>query len=268
MVNASNEVDCANLTCLPLPKALDLLHSCVQGSIESIARLDSILEETRSLNREVMLKRRAQAAAQPPEDRDSRSARARMKGRAWRGAESLKPHPDTEPILSRPRPQVSGLRRVPVLVNARGVPFLRIKKPQPPSLTRALRSKLDHRWKRIVRRERLENELLLAKDENYWDELVGERDPPSWTASISSSLKDVNTLLQTGDQKNALLAQKMWEVVMREQELAKLEKEERRRLRRENSLMKMEESSVIEATTLHKPGMGAQANAATYRSST
>jgi len=247
---------------------LDLLHSCSQRSIESITRFDSLLEETRSLNQKVRLKRRAQAATQVPKNRDSQPARARAEGRAGRRAESLKPHPDTEPILSRPRPQVSGVRRVPVLVNARGVPFLRIKKPQPPSLTRALRSKLDHRWKRIVRRERLEKELLLAKQEDYWDELVGERDPLSWTASICSSLSDVNVLLQTADEKNALLAQNMWEVVLRERKLAKQEKEERRRLRRENSLMKMEESFVIEANSLDTTGLGAQNNTATHRSAT
>jgi hypothetical protein len=143
-----------------------------------------------------------------------------------------------------------------VLISARGVPFLRIKKPQPPSLSRALRSKLDNRWKRIVRRERLENELLLARDEDYWDELVGKRHPSSWKECIVSSLKDVDTLIQTGDEKNALLAEKMWEVVLKERELARQEKEERKRLRRQNLSMKTEKASGIEASPGNTDGNG------------
>ena len=85
----------------------------------------------------------------------------------------LKRFPDTPPLLeSRPRLHVAGRRRVPVLVNGNGTPFLRIKKPQPAFLSKVLRDRTAIRQKRVDTVQRLEKELVLAKDEDEWDGIL------------------------------------------------------------------------------------------------
>lgn len=135
-------------------------------------------------------------------------------------------HPDATSILARPRPVVSGKRRVPVLVNARGVPFLRIKKPQPLNLSGVLRSKLENRWKRIERRERLETDLLIARGEDTWDKLTRGQEPDTWSQVVSDALTEVNDKIRESDLQNKKLAHDMWKVVLAERKLA--EEEEKR----------------------------------------
>lgn len=129
-------------------------------------------------------------------------------------------HPDAIPITSRPRPIVSGKRQVPVLINARGVPFLRIKKPQPMNLSGALRSKLENRWRRIERRESLEAALVMAKAEDAWDELTHNKEPDTWSQVISDALMEVNDKIRESDLQNKKLARDMWNVVLAERKLA------------------------------------------------
>lgn len=129
-------------------------------------------------------------------------------------------HPDATPILSRPRPVVSGKRRVPIFVNARGVPFLRIKKPQPMNLSGVIRSKLDNRWKRIERRDRLETASVIAEGENLWDQMTLGQKEVSWANEVQSALKAVNDKIAESDAKNKKLAEDMWQVVLDERKLA------------------------------------------------
>ena len=129
-------------------------------------------------------------------------------------------HPDAIPITSRPRPVVSGKRRVPVLINARGVPFLRIKKPQPMNLSGAIRSKLENRWRRIERREILEAALVMARAEDTWDELTHSEEPNTWSQVISDALAEVNDKIRESDLQNKKLARDMWNVVLAERKLA------------------------------------------------
>lgn len=134
-------------------------------------------------------------------------------------------HPDATPILSRPRPVVNGRRRVPVLVNARGVPFLRIKKPQPMNLSGVIRSKLDNRWKRVERRERLADDSMLADYEDLWDKLTVGREDVTWAKEVYDALKEVNTRIEDSDVKNKQLADDMWDVVLAERKLAEEERQ-------------------------------------------
>lgn len=134
-------------------------------------------------------------------------------------------HPDATPILSRPRPVVNGRRRVPVLVNARGVPFLRIKKPQPMNLSGVIRSKLDNRWKRVERRERLTDDSMLAEYEDLWDKLTVGREDVTWVKEVYDALKEVNTRIEDSDVKNKQLADDMWDVVLAERKLAEEERQ-------------------------------------------
>ncbi|OAX84131.1 hypothetical protein ACJ72_01497 [Emergomyces africanus] len=207
-------------------EALDLLHSCTQKNLESIRRLESIVQRAFDLKNEIHKSREIQAAHHRPENRNTHAARKKAEGRARRRPDALRPHPDTEPILSRPRPHVNGPRHVPVLVDARGIPFLRIKKPEPPSLSRALRSKLDARWKKILRRDKLEDDIYLAQREDEWDRIVGQGDEARWESIVAECLDSTMNTIKHEDQKNKELAQKMWEIVLKERELAKREREE------------------------------------------
>ncbi|PGH01740.1 hypothetical protein GX51_05056 [Blastomyces parvus] len=209
-------------------EALDLLHSCAQANAESIGRLESIVQRALDLKSNIHKSCEIQAAQHRPENRNTRALRKRAEGRARRRPEALRPHPDTEPILSRPRLQINGPRHVPVLANARGLPFLRIKKPQPPSLSRALRSKLDARWKKILRRDQLEDDIYLAEQEDKWDLIVKQNDGTFWVSTVAALFDYTIKTIHYEDEKTKELAQKMWEVVLKERELAKKEREEMR----------------------------------------
>ncbi|OXV07409.1 hypothetical protein Egran_04829 [Elaphomyces granulatus] len=206
-------------------EAVDLLHSTSQGNESEIYRLQTLLSEGRSLRLLNASEHRELTNARcnkPLSALDKKKAESRRYQRA-----TAYRHPNAQPILSRPRPVVSGRRRVPVLVSARGVPFLRIKKPQPKILSDVIRTKLDKRWNRILLRDRLQAELLLAKDEDDWDGLVGDETLPSWTSEIRVALEEVIEKIQGSDQKNKELAEAMWNVVLSERKLAEEEAERR-----------------------------------------
>lgn len=134
-------------------------------------------------------------------------------------------HPEATSILSRPRPVVSGKRRVPVLVNARGVPFLRIKKPQPMNLSGVIRTKLEKRWRRVERRHMLQDALAMARAEDQWDQLTVGREETSWTREIFQAIKEANSQIHNFDWKTRALAEDMWKVVLAERKLAEEEKQ-------------------------------------------
>lgn len=209
------------------------MDSCSHGNPESIDKLGTLRREAYALSEKLRSDRKALASLSPPEDRTS--PRRVRRAEALRLNQAVVPHPDVEPILSRPRSKVSGRRRVPVLVNARGVPFLRIKKPQPRSVSRAINSKLETRWKRIQLRERLQKEADMANAEDAWDEFVGETVTQSWSVDILESLREVSQKIQDVDMESARLARGMWRVVLQERELADQEKRERIALRRQRS---------------------------------
>ncbi|KAJ9323840.1 hypothetical protein DTO027B5_7643 [Paecilomyces variotii] len=222
-------------------EALDLLHSASQGKNEGISRLSALLSEGRALRLRNSSEQRALTEAQPVKPL-SKKEKKKEANRRHQEATALR-HPDATPILSRPRAVVSGRRRVPVLVSARGdVPFLRIKKPQPKNLSGVIRSKLDNRWKRIVRRDRLEEELLVAQDEDHWDSITGQKEPESWTTEIRNAHKEVIQKIKESDNKNRLLAEAMWNVVLAERELAAKEEKQREMERKARSLERSESS--------------------------
>ncbi|PGH18563.1 hypothetical protein AJ79_00342 [Helicocarpus griseus UAMH5409] len=211
-------------------EALDLLHSCSQRNPESISRLQSILQRTLDLKQQIHKQREIQGANHRPENRNIRALKKRADGRARRRPEALRSHPDTEPILSRPRLHVKGTRRVPVLVNARGVPFLRIKKPIPPSLSRAVRSILDWRSKKTDLRHDLEDYIYLANLEDQWDTMTGQSEEHwnTWVAVPKSTVYLNNKMIADDDRKREQIARKMWEVVLKERVLAEKEREDLR----------------------------------------
>ncbi|KAE8352817.1 hypothetical protein BDV28DRAFT_119799 [Aspergillus coremiiformis] len=198
-------------------EAVDLLHSASKGNQYDINCITQLISNVQlAKRRESALQRELSKKKPKPlsrkQQRTSESRRVQE--------QTARRHPDATPILSRPRPVVSGRRRVPVLVSARGVPFLRIKKPQPKNLSGVIRSKLGIRWKRIERRTRLDLELLFARDEDAWDALTTGSEPETWAKEIKDALDVVNQQIQDADKKNMKLAEAMWNVVLAERKLA------------------------------------------------
>lgn len=134
--------------------------------------------------------------------------------------ETRRRHPNTPSIFQYPQRPVTK-RRVPVLVNARGVPFLRIKKPQPQNLSGTIRAILDKRWRRIEMRERLRTELLFAKDEDAWDRMTKNVEECKWTEEVEDALRDVCVKIDESDRKNRAVAEGMWRIVLTEREKVK-----------------------------------------------
>ncbi|PKX92576.1 LYR motif-containing protein [Aspergillus novofumigatus IBT 16806] len=200
-------------------EALDLLHSASQGNEHDRHRIATLVLESQSIKKQTIEFQKALASTVQPKPLSKRELK-KEESRRFQEMTARR-HPDATPILSRPRPVVNGRRRVPVLVSARGIPFLRIKKPQPKNLSGVIRTKLDKRWRRIERRDKLGVEILFAKDEDEWDQLtLGRPETETWAGEIKKALAEVNTQLKESDSKNKELAEAMWQVVLAERKLA------------------------------------------------
>ena len=138
------------------------------------------------------------------------------------------PYPGASRTLDRPFPNVSGRRGVPTLVNANRVPFLRIKKPQPPFLSRIIRSIVKTRNHRILKGEKLANELLYAQDEEEWDrilcEVAGLDSPnllePHWHREAKQAVDDNHQRQTRAIQRRADISAQMHAIVEKEKALA------------------------------------------------
>ncbi|GKZ29066.1 hypothetical protein AbraIFM66950_002803 [Aspergillus brasiliensis] len=206
-------------------QALDLLYSASQGDQNGVQRIRKLISESESAKRQKSEWHRERAKVIPvkPVSRKELKKEANKRYRIL----TAKRHPNATSILARPRPVVNGKRRVPVLVNARGFPFLLIKKPQPKFLSAVLDSKLKRRWKRMERLKRLESELPMARDEDEWDLLTGHKEDAKWSGPVKVSLKEVQGQISEGDRKTKELAQAMWKVVLEERKLAEQEEKQR-----------------------------------------
>ena len=138
------------------------------------------------------------------------------------------PYPGAARILDRPYQNLSGRRHVPVLVNANKVPFLRIKKPQPPLLGRIIRNIVRTRNHRILKGERLANELSFAQDEEVWDHILYELGgldsrnllEPRWQHEVKRAIDDNQQLRIGAIQRRADVSAKMHAIVEKEMALA------------------------------------------------
>ena len=170
------------------------------------------------------------------------------------------------PVLSRPYPQLSGKRHIPRLVAANGVPFLRIKKPQPPLLSRIIRCAINRRNAINARIQRLEDEELAALVEDRWDALVdaelsGHKDKDTgrprnelrneqrqqmnwrsigvgqailenngreedWIFEVQRALEEERDRMRALNMKRSVTARNMWAVVKAERALQKKEEME------------------------------------------
>lgn len=153
-------------------------------------------------------------------------------GRRW-------PYPGAKPVLDGlPPPPPGNYRRVPTLVNANHVPFLRLKKPQSPFLSYIIRKKNVEREKRIDSIQRLEDQLALAEDEDQWDRILLEHHQISdegnevpWTSAVREALTNVKRVHHTNAIKRMRTAQRMFDILQEQKRLADQERLERRNRR-------------------------------------
>lgn len=153
--------------------------------------------------------------------------------------------------------KLSGRRHVPVLFRANFIPVLRLKKPQPPALSRYIRQRVRTRQRRHDRKQQLQKEMEIAGWEDGWDEIVsqfddngaetgkrdlkeaecqpGKRDlkEPRWHDAVAGAHAQVQWDLKQEDVKFAEVAQKMQGVVDRERALHQEERVHRGRRKRE-----------------------------------
>ncbi|OQE24601.1 hypothetical protein PENSTE_c007G05657 [Penicillium steckii] len=203
---------------------LNLLSSASSGNGRDANRLSDILEQTKAAKAECAVQQRKLKDLCAPQPLSAKRAR---KQESIRFEEKTRHrHPDTPSILARPK-TVKGIRKVPFLVNARGLPFLRIKKPQPRNVSGVIRNKLERRWKRILRRDRLTIDILFAEDEDTWDKLTNAQESTTWSRHYKLAIDEVNDQIRESDENAAELAQKMWNIVLKERLLAEEEQKNR-----------------------------------------
>ncbi|KAL8973777.1 MAG: hypothetical protein Q9197_001991 [Variospora fuerteventurae] len=153
-------------------------------------------------------------------------------GRRW-------PHPAARPVLDGlPPPPPGKTRRVPTLVNANHIPFIRFKKPQSPFLSYIIRQKNIEREKRVDRMQALEKQLDIAEDEDQWDKLLRDHHQVSaddngttWALATRQALQDVKRVHQTNTIKRMHMARRMFDIFREQRKLAEEERLERRNRR-------------------------------------
>ncbi|KAJ5779471.1 hypothetical protein N7457_007191 [Penicillium paradoxum] len=202
-------------------EALDLLSSAHTNQRDA-NRIITLVARARSQREKyAAMQKRVRPATPPPKPLTPRQVRKEQSIRFQE--ETSRRHPDATSVLDRPRPLGDKKRNVPVLVNARGLPFLRYKKPQPRNVSSVIRTKLGRRWNWIERREDLKLQLLFAKDEEDWDRLTKTREPSTWCEHLERGLSDVNTKIAHFDMHAKTLAENMWKIVLAEKALAEEE---------------------------------------------
>jgi hypothetical protein len=217
-------------------EAVDLLHAASTGNAQSLANLSRLLKSTAALKSTLTVHARlSQKPTSPPTPTQLAVAASVA---AHKNPVAHTPRLD---VLSRPLPAsaLTGRRHVPVLVSAAGLPFLRLTKPQPPSLSRMIRQKLEARQKIWDGVEFLKKLNPLAEDEDEWDEIVTEMDgrlkDPTGATFIEAQRETYRSWWQKSremEAKGPEMARRMQEIVEEEGRLKREEDEEWRRVKR------------------------------------
>ncbi|KAI5264097.1 hypothetical protein E4T47_08836 [Aureobasidium subglaciale] len=185
------------------------------------------------------------------------------------------PTPTDNSLLQRPRPLFSlpSRRHIPTLVSANKIPILRLKKPQPASLSKYLKSRILDRQKRLDCKISLETAMEIAKGEDEWDRILlaqgvdvegqgqGEKGTrksksgygkcragreESWTKNVYEALGNVYGKIEEEGRRNKEMAERMVGIIEREKEFAEVERRERRRVGNEERRRRKAEKDGIE----------------------
>ncbi|KAK4118511.1 hypothetical protein N657DRAFT_651211 [Parathielavia appendiculata] len=222
---------------------LTLLSRAADASTPEHASVLTFLRENQARVVAVKAKREAEAA--------SRISTAPIEGRTPLIKKiSAEGEPPVYAPTGPPRPLSSfrsGVRKPPTLAATMGVPFLRLKKPQPRFLERVLRQKSQRRWRRIEKiMEMMWEGLEEAGVEDAWDRMMerllaekrraerkkgleskGAADEGSYKQTLQEALTYSMDVTERERQDLVARAKAMWQIVLAEQEMALLEERER-----------------------------------------
>jgi hypothetical protein len=206
--------------------ALDLLDASVAGDDASTARIKDLvqripdaLKQPPPTPKHLMPKKKNEAHYPPPEEFK------------------------LENMFPRPLGSVEGTRKVPFLVNAAGLPFIRWKKPQPENVSRVLKTKLAVRQRRLDEMDAVEGKLApMADREDEWDRLVGQLNdaekgtkdltdrPNSFAGEVKVYEDDLRKAFAESDEKSIQLGKRFTAIVLKERQFAQRERAERKAL--------------------------------------
>lgn len=224
------------------------LKLAFQAGYEALDHLDAAAagdEKSTSYIAELLAKAPAKVKADPPAPtlpkRKSKKKKETDQSTAM-ASSSPAAKPSTTELFSRPHPlsQLSGKRRIPVLFSANSIPILRIKKPQPESLSGFIKHRIEQRQRRHDRKHWLMEQIQFAQYEDLWDEIVerevGVRDDDgkelTWAEEFEIAKNEVDWLIRLEGKKNVAMAAKMQGIVDRETEMFERERTERREAKR------------------------------------
>ncbi|EON61480.1 hypothetical protein W97_00695 [Coniosporium apollinis CBS 100218] len=225
-------------------EALDLLDASASGDTAATTKIDALLSKTPA------------RLTQPPKKP---------------APKPRKPAPDHLPpeaktLDVRPRLTVSGIRRIPKLVNAGGVPILRFKKPQPPGLSRLIKDKIKQRQDMFDRINAMQDIWIpLAEAEDTWDTIVKERfgvtdtrsqgldsEEPGWSDVMRETVEQSFEWYDAQKEKVRKTAIRMQDIIDQETELARQEKAVRDEKRRGEKLARRAEKRRLMASPPEK----------------
>ena len=241
-------------------EALDLLQASANGSEEATTRVNSLLESYDAKNLERQRYRstlvKAEIIKQSKRDQPKPKEKPRVAG---------PPHPAPRNILEEPvplskmkYPPSTGRRRIPHFVAANNIPFLRYHKPQPKRLTGTIVGIMKTEVNRWKARKRMTGMIAFGDDEDQWDNLTEKRlnrsqgehedlfkpgrreeeskysnkgansDVSSWSRDTRDVDAEVQSKLWKSLHERMERGERMFEIALKERELAKVEKEQRK----------------------------------------
>jgi hypothetical protein len=253
---------------------LDQLQACKAGSSTALAQLPDLLESTLSLASSTNAYRTELGPT------SSEVARNKLPKIAFIQANANKANhirqPGVKSILARPLPldEIPNQRRkIPFLVAAHGIPFLRYGKPQSIGFGRYLRQQRASDAKKWEQKNAIEVTKVLAESEEEWDriledhhgvcdgvvqsghagaEMVSQRGftqtrrstiDSSWSQPLWESDQMLYEQLKARTIKRAAMGKKLWQIVLEERELARQEKIQRRIDRKTQAAQKRAETA-------------------------
>jgi hypothetical protein len=198
--------------------AIDRLDGAVAGDESCLQRVRELLERTPdSLKRPIPAREPTKKKCTDPDEQGLKQTRT-----------STEIPPLFKFVNMFPRKEVRGRRRVPYMVNANGVPFVRWKKPQPERVSLMIRNLIRLRVKRWGQFHRLENyHIPLAQREDEWERTLSKgtnvnkniERQPSFGSTLAGVRGVVVSKLADMAAKKAAWTKKFDGIIMEEQRL-------------------------------------------------
>ncbi|KAF2668106.1 hypothetical protein BT63DRAFT_457408 [Microthyrium microscopicum] len=225
--------------------ALDILDASVAGSADATKRVLDLLARTPNklkttpLSRQVFFKNEREAKKNPAH---------------------ADPPPEKRFEAVFPREKVEGVRKVPFMVNANGLPFIRWKKPQPKNVSRTIWMKLRTQQRQLDQVQAIAAlHWPLADREDEWDGMMKrlgaeyEETRGRWAEAVEGYEKELSDKWRADKKRDRERVERFTKIIWRERELAEKERVERKALKlekRTESLAERVKSELSEKSAL------------------